>query len=222
MTHPNEVSDDMLMALADGELNEIDAQRLRRVIAADVDVAARYADFVTTRQMLQEAYPSDPVPDGLIAAVMGGANVVPLRRPVAQRAGWGLALAASLVLALGGFWAGRSTGVQPATVDLAQATAGLITGEEIGLPDGSTARVLASYETDQGLCRLINQADARHVLCRDPQADSWVTALTVTTGNDDSFLPASDLSVSLIDTLLDDLGAGPALDVAAERSALIR
>jgi len=223
MARSNEVSDDMLMALADGELNQIDAQRLHRVIAADPDLAARYADFVKTRQLLQDAYQTEPAPDRLVTAVMQGGNVVPLRRPMAQKAGWVLALAASLVMALGGFWAGRSTGPQPlGPTDLAQVTAGLTTGEETQLPDGSIVRVLASYDTAQGLCRLIDQGDQRHVLCRDLQAGAWVTALSVTAGGADNFLPASDLGVRLIDSLLDELGAGPALDADAERSALSR
>lgn len=223
MTQSNEVSDDMLMALADGELNEIDAQRLHRVIAADPGLAARYADFVSTRQLLQDAYLTEPASDRLVTAVMQGTNVVHLHRPMAQKAGLALALAASLVLALGGFWAGRSTGPQPVgQTDLAQVTADLITGEETQMPDGSMVRVLASYDTAQGLCRLIDQGDQRHVLCRDLQAGAWVTALSVTDGHADSFLPASDLGVRLIDSLLDELGASPALDADAERSALSR
>ncbi|MFU8823651.1 anti-sigma factor family protein [Yoonia sp.] len=223
MTQSNEVSDDMLMALADGELNEIDAQCLHRVIAADPGLAARYADFVSTRQLLQDAYLTEPASDRLVTAVMQGTNVVHLHRPMAQKAGLALGLAASLVLALGGFWAGRSTGPQPVgQTDLAQVTADLITGEDTEMPDGSMVRVLASYDTAQGLCRLIDQGDQRHVLCRDLQAGAWVTALSVTDGHGDSFLPASDLGVRLIDSLLDELGAGPALDADAERSALSR
>ena len=223
MTHPKETSDDMLMALADGELNDADARQLQRVIAADPVLAARYADFVATRQMVRDAYPPEPVPDRLVAAVMGQGNVVPLRRPMARQAGWGLALAASLVLVLGGFWAGRSTGPQTGgQIDLAQVTADLLTGEERTLPDGSTARILGSYATAQGLCRLIAQEAQRHVLCRDAQAGDWAVALSVTTGDAGQFLPASDTGTGLIDRLLDDLGAGPALDIADERAALLR
>lgn len=221
MTQLNEVSDEMLMALADGELNESDAQRLHNAIATNPQIAARFADFVNTRQLLQAAYPTTAMPDQLIATVMTPRNVVPLRTPVARQAGWAVALAASLVLALGSFWAGRNTGQATAgPVDLAQATAGLVTGEVTSLPDGSTARVLASYQTDQGLCRLIDQAETRKLLCRDTQAGTWVTTLSVATGDAAAFLTASDLGVALIDSMLDDIGAGVALDSAAERSAL--
>jgi hypothetical protein len=220
MMRPEEVSDDMLMALADGELNQIDAERLRRAMEADPVLAARYADFAATRRLLQAAYPLEPVPDRLVAAVTkySRSHVVPLRRPVSSLAGWGMAIAASIVLALGGFWIGRNT--VPMTDSVALATAGLPTGGEARLPDGSTARVLASYDTALGLCRLIGQEDLRHVICRNPQAGTWVTALSVHAGNADSFMPASDLGIGLIDRLLDDIGAGPALDAAAERALL--
>lgn len=221
MTRPDEVSDDMLMALADGELNEIDAARLRRLIGTNPALAARYRDFALTRSLLQDAYPLEPVPDRLRDTVMAGApNVVPLRKGVTPVAAWGMALAASLVLAVGGFVAGRGTG--PGPVDVAAATAGLLTGTETRLPDGSTARVVGSYDTNIGLCRLIGQNDLRHVVCRDPQAGGWVTVLSVDTGSAGNFMPASDPSVAAIDGLLDSVGAGPALDVAAERAALAR
>lgn len=221
MIRPYEVSDDMLMALADGELNETEALRLHSLIAADPALAARYRDFAMTRSLLQDAYPLEPVPDRLQGAVMAQAsNVVPLRKAVTPVLGWGMALAASLVLAVGGFVAGRGTG--PGEVDVAIATADLLTGTEAVLPDGSTVRVLGSYDTSIGLCRLIGQDDLRHVVCRDPQAGGWVTALSVDAGGAGNFMPASDLSVAAIDGLLDGVGAGPALDAAAERAALAR
>lgn len=221
MTRPDEVSDDMLMALADGELNEIEAARLRRLIAADPALGARYRDFAVTRNLLQEAYPLEPVPDRLRAAVMAEApRVVPLRSGMRHLAGWGMALAASLVLVLGGFVAGRGTGA--GAVDVAVATADLLTGAETRLPDGSTVRVLGSYDTSIGLCRLLGQDDLRHVVCRDPQAGGWVTAFSVDAGSAGNFMPASDLSAAAIDRLLDDVGAGPALDAVAEGAALAR
>jgi hypothetical protein len=222
MTRPDEVSDEMLMALADGELNELEAQRLRRLIVADQSLAARYRDFATTRSLLQDAFPLEPVPDRLRTAVMavGEPKVVPMRKSVTPVAGWGMALAASLVLAVGGFVVGRGT--LPDEVDVAQATATLMTGAESSLSDGSTVRVLGSYDTDIGLCRLIAQDDLRHVVCRDPQAGGWVTALSVEAGSADNFMPASDVSVAVIDRLLDDVGAGPALDPTEEGAALMR
>lgn len=113
-TDPNDESDEMLMALADGELDDITAERLWRRIETDSALAGRFALFADTRHGLQAAFPPEPVPDRLIATIMAGAPapvVVPFRRRLAARplAGW--AMAASLVLAvgLGGFLAGRGT-----------------------------------------------------------------------------------------------------------------
>ncbi|MFN3663551.1 anti-sigma factor family protein [Yoonia sp.] len=225
MTRTNEVSDDMLMALADGELNDTVAQRLYRRIEADPDLAARYADFVETRALMQVAFPPEPVPERLIAAVVqAGApqhKVVPMRRRSVGAPVWGMALAASLVLAVGGFLAGRSTvPVTAATDEIGAMTASLPTGDEIQLPDGTMARVLASYETDLGLCRMIAQDSLRHVTCRDAATDGWALALTVQGAEADRFLAASDIGVGLIDQLLDEIGAGPALTADAERHAL--
>ncbi len=218
----------MLMALADGELNATDAQHLRARIAQDPDLAARYADFAQTRALLQDAFASDPVPDRLINAVLHGgapqdqpAKVVPFRQRAQALSGWGLALAASLVLAVGGFWAGRSTG--PMVTDrgnIGMATATLSTGAAMQLPDGSTARVLASYSTDLGLCRMIAQDSLRHITCRDAQSGHWATALSVQAGDMAGYLPASEIGLVLIDQLLDDIGAGPALTADHEQRAL--
>lgn len=248
MTRPDEESDTMLMALADGELDGVDAARLRARIAADPALAARYGEFVETRALLQAAFPPEPVPDRLLAAVMqgpaapsavqqGGAgaaapaatpapapdNVRPFRQRAWAGPGWGLAVAASLLLVIGGFWVGRSTAPLPGGgADIGALTAGLATGTEARLPDGSTARVLGSYQTDLGLCRLIARTDHRHLTCRDSGDGGWAMVLSVQAGGADSFLPASDMAAGVIDGALDVIGAGPPLDAEAEALALSR
>jgi hypothetical protein len=229
MTHKDEVSDAMLMALADGELNDLDAARLRQRLAADPNLAARHEAFVRTSAWMKEAFPPAPVPDRLIAAVLnapepavGVAGAVPLRRRFRQ-SGWGVALAASLLMGIGGFWAGRSSAPQGAgSGNPAVATAALPTGGETRLPDRSTARVLASYETDLGLCRMIAQDAWRHIACRDDQSGAWDIALSVHAGEDGRFMPSSAVAVELIDRLLDDVNAGPPLGDEEERRALQR
>lgn len=225
MTRPDEVSDEMLMALADGELTGADAQHLQKRINADPDLAARYADFVETRALMQDAFPPEPVPDRLIAAVLQGntaqGKIVPFGKRARAAAGWGMALAASIVVAVGGFWAGRESAPQVAAVgNIGAVTASLPTGGEMRLPDGTKARILASYDTDLGLCRMIVQDSLRHVTCRDSATGDWALALSVQDAEAGSFLPASNIGVGLIDRLLDDIGAGPALTGDAERSAL--
>lgn len=229
MTRSQEASDEMLMALADGELDGAAANRLRMMISGDARLAARYAQFEHSRAALQDAFVAEPVPAALIATIMAHpapavektANVVPLRRvPAVAWAGWGVALAACVVLAANVYGAGA--GGAGAAGNIGLATAGLATGAEITLPDGTGARVLASYDTDRGLCRMIAQGDLRHISCRDAQSGDWQLALTVPGGDAGGFLPASDFGVATIDGLLDTLGAGPALDAAGEQRALSR
>jgi hypothetical protein len=223
---PNDESDEMLMALADGELDETTAERLWQRIETDPALADRFALFADTRHGLQAAYPPEPVPNRLIATVMAGTPasdpvVVPFRRRLSARPMAAWAMAASLVLAvgLGGFLAGRAT--PPAGATLQQAAAALAqvpTGGDAALPGGAVARALASYDTDLGLCRLIEAGAERALMCRDQ--GGWSVALAVPGAGQDAYLPASDLGTGLIDAALDDVGAGPALDPAAEAAAL--
>lgn len=239
-----EASDAMLMALADGELPEPEAGALRARIAADPALAGRFAVFVRTRAALREAFPPEPVPASLIAAILeapvagapagqsGGAVVVPL--PARRRVTRPLALAASVVLAvgLGGFLSGRALAPDAPVSLAATAVAALgdaVTGQAAPLAGGAEARVLGSFDTDVGLCRLVgveavDGARERVLACRDAVAPGgWQVMLEVAqSAGSDAFLPASDGAEVLIDSLLDTLGAGPALTEAEERAALAR
>ncbi|WP_405404528.1 anti-sigma factor family protein [Paracoccus sp. Ld10] len=221
---PNDESDEMLMALADGELDDATADGLWRRIESDPALADRFSLFADTRHGLQAAYPPQPVSDQLIATIMAGAPapvVVPFGRKLAARpvAGWAMAASVVLAVGLGGFLAGRMTPpaggmLQQAAVALAQVP----TGGDAVLADGAVARALASYDTDLGVCRLIEAQKERALMCRDQ--DGWSVALAVAGAGQDAFLPASDLGTALIDAALDEIGAGPALDLGAEAAAL--
>ncbi len=232
-------SDEMLMALADGELSGPDADRLRDRIAADPELAKRYALFTRTAAALRQAMEAGPVPDHLIATVLTaptGADssdsdkITPLRPrspSSARRMVWPLALAASLVLALGiGTYLGQS-GSLPAGTTPAQAAAalsGTATGGFVTLEDGTTARTLSSFDTDLGLCRLIaletstGQSD-RALVCQHDSAE-WQTALVVTAGDSNDFSLASDRAVEMVDHFLDSIGAGAPLTPEEEARAL--
>lgn len=235
-------SNDMLMALADDELHGPDADALRTRIDADPALAARFAVFAESRAALQAAFAPGPTPDRLVAAIqaapMGaapaspelpGRNILPFRLRRATT-GHALALAASLLLAVGvgGFLAGRALapGAMPADPGALAAAelAGLATGAGTSLQSGGTARVLGSYRTDQGLCRLIeidlpDDRAERSVVCRDPER-RWAVVASVTAGEAEAYIPASDTATALIELVLDDLGAGPPLDPAEEAVAL--
>lgn len=233
-----EVSDEMLMALADGELDAATAVQLMARVQADPALAARYGIFAETRALLAEAWEtSDPVPAHLVAAIMGTreaeaplipeaadtARILPFRR-ITRAQALPMAIAASLLMAvgIGGFLIGQGTtpqhvasGPEAAAIVLAAVP----TGGEAVLPDGTTVRALGSYATDAGLCRLIAIDDGRAVVCKDASV-GWKVALAIAGPGQGGFLPASDIGTELVESVLDALGAGAALDPAAESSAL--
>jgi hypothetical protein len=236
----DDVSDEMLMALADGELGDAEAAALMRRIAADPAVAARHALFVETRSAVAAALRPGPVPDRLVRAILDApasdtaapAQVLPFRprRSLAvQPARWLAAVAAVALMAvgIGGFLAGRATApgtlaAAPSAAAIGQMAA-LPAGAELAVGGDATMRVLASFRTDLGLCRLAAlsdpaQGESRLVACRS--GAGWQLALTVREGAPGGFRLASDLAVSTVDAFLDGIGAGPALGAAEEAAAL--
>ncbi|MGE6781896.1 anti-sigma factor family protein [Ensifer adhaerens] len=125
-----EFSDEILMAFADGELDEETTRRVEAALETDDDVMARVAMFMETRAAASDALKpvlDEPVPDELVAkvramaAAAGGAartadapvtgddNVVAFRRPQDQAAALRggpsrllMAMAASLLVVVGG------------------------------------------------------------------------------------------------------------------------
>lgn len=110
------LSDEMLMAYADGELTAADRAQVEAVLAHDPVAAERVAAFAATGRALGILYSTpmlEPVPQRLIEAVMGQSNmgpskatatVIPFNRPqrVKPQAVPNWAMAASVaVLALG-------------------------------------------------------------------------------------------------------------------------
>jgi hypothetical protein len=231
----DEESDAMLMALADGELSPNDAAPLLARVAADPAMADRFAVFVTTRVMVRDAFDAGPVPDRLVRAILTAPteaapapNVVAMA-PRRSRLMAPLALAASLVLAVGvgSFMGARSPATVQVADDIAEVAAvelaALPTGGEAGF-DGGQGRVLGSYDTARGLCRLIAVTatagrEERAVVCRE--AGGWTVALAIT-AMDGAYVPASDEAVALIDGFLDQIGAGPALSPDEEAAALLQ
>lgn len=239
------VSDEMLMALADGELTGPDASRLLARIKANPDLAIRYALFTDTADALRQAMDLGLVPDHLIATVLANptgqatataVNVIPMQpktKSARRHMVWPLALAASLVLAAGlslywgGFEGGRSLAILPDGAEgAALALVDTATGGSIALADRGTARALGSFKTDLGLCRLISTQDGagrvdRAVVCRAADG-GWQTALSVSEGGTGAFRLASDLAVETVDSFLDRIGAGAALSLQDEARTLAR
>ncbi len=230
----NGVEDEMLMALADGELDGAEAEALRRIIDSTPELAARYEVFAKTASVLRHAFAQDDVPARLIDTVRTapthdapGPEAGRIARPFTWHYGWPAALAASLVVGMGLGWGLRGDGdglpTPPDLQAVAEAVSDLATGQVRDVAGFGQARVLGSFQTAQGLCRLIvaepvqSQA-ARFVACRDMA--EWRVAISVLDGTEGNFAPASAAATEVIDLYLDAIGAGPALSAQAEAEAL--
>ena len=234
------VTDEMLMAYVDGELDRAAADDVRRATESDATLARRANAFRTTRGMAKDAYAgikSDPVPERLIAAVLGGgnANVVPLRRNRARtwasRAALPLAASIALIAGLSGYWiALQST---PGGTDLfggravAEALGETPSGAERTLRAASgeaRLRTLATYRVDGGLCRTFevasgSQETVRGVGCA--RGSGWRVDVAVAAVGSGNFTPASSGAPAAVDAYLDALDAEGPLN-AEEEAALAK
>jgi DNA-directed RNA polymerase specialized sigma24 family protein len=171
-----EVTDLMLMQLADGELDSDNAQRVRDALADDPDMRERFAKFGATRATTQQAFDAvlrAPVPAGLIQSVLA-ADLQTATRPrhkaarlsgwldwlrpanASGYAGWAVAGAALAVLAL--------PPTSPTDIKLGQAGPALASVLETR-PSG-----LAGREGGLSLVALATHP-ARGTHCRDFAAD---------------------------------------------------
>ncbi|SFD71086.1 hypothetical protein SAMN05428997_14413 [Bosea sp. CRIB-10] len=175
------VTDEELMALADGELAPDVAERLHALVVADPDLAERFAILAETRFLLEgEPMQTPAVPGPLVAplvtaapppavpyqhlTVVEGGKSTASETPPAR--GWprlALPLAASFLFVAGGFagYLAGSAGHSGAGTALAgfsrdgieAALSRAASGREVDLPGGKL-RVLASYKLEDGrLCR---------------------------------------------------------------------
>jgi len=232
--NPKKVSDEMLMALADGELDSEQTASLAAQIKRDDALAERYAVFAGPVVALRAAFKQDDMPSRLIATAMttpiesagpevGDASTVVSFR---KRVVWPLALAASLAAGIGLGWGMKGvTGPTP-TPDpsaIARAVSDIATGQSHEISGFGTARILGSFKTEQGLCRLIavdtaKGTSGRFLACRT--GSDWRLALSVSDSHDTAFTPASEAATEMVDIYLHAIDAGPALDAEAEARAL--
>ena len=138
------LTDEILMAYADGELDRETAERVAEAAAGDREIEARIAAFRQSRGVAREALleaADEPVPAALEASINAmirddeqasedaPATVVPFSAPGPARPSpalrWGLALAATLAavaIGLGGYVAGiAQRGSDTGTIEMAAA-----------------------------------------------------------------------------------------------------
>lgn len=225
------VSDEMLMAFVDGELDAATAQSVAKAIAQDETLAERVAMFEDTRRLTGEALRgtlSEPVPQRLLDAARGAAprgdTVVAFPQHKARaRFTAPLAMAASLVLAVGiGYVAGTSGSGSSSTGLIADgrvaaALSEIPAGETRPLPlDDLNASLstVGTFRVGDGYCRTFRLDEgARSVGGVGCERDgAWTIDLAVVqpAATDGTYLPASESALGSIDAYLDAVGAeGP-------------
>jgi hypothetical protein len=225
------VSDEMLMAFVDGEVDAATADDIRRSIAGDPVLAERAAKFEMARDAVRTAYAgirAQPVPEALVASILGhrsaSAPAFPRRR-VFQAA---LPLAASIAILFGmsGYWYGQQAA--PAADPfgnqaIAEALGATASGGRNTIRIGATEAdftTLATYRVDGGLCRTFEVSGAdlqttRGVGCN--RGADWTVDLTVAQAGGDSYAPASDAGLGSIDAFLDALEAQGPLSAEEEQ-----
>jgi len=220
------IDDDMLMAFADGELDEISRARVERAVAEDPDLRARLDQQQRLRATLAAHYRpaiEEEVPERLRAVLES--NVVTFAPPPA-RPMWQTftALAASLVigLALGrtllvpaGGPVGIENGEMVAQGPLADA---LETQLASAQGAGAATRIGTSFAANDGrLCRTFDSAALAGVACRGDEGWQLIMTKAGTAG------PATDYrqagSDQLVAQAAQALMAGEALDAEGERRA---
>lgn len=226
-----QISDETLMALADGEL----APELAREVSAAVDrdpaLAARLGQFTQSRQVLRDwgAQVDPPLVDPAVEAMIRAASAPQAksgpanlnRRPLA-------AVAAALALAVVGLglYAGLGDGGADGGRDAQMAALDrLPSGESQALGDGSELVVIASYRNGVGeFCREYElhggpDGPRLHLACHQ-DGTGWDERFSIAlSGQDGGFVPASG-QVEALDDFLRETGAGAPMTDAEEQSAL--
>ncbi|MBA1154543.1 anti-sigma factor family protein [Microvirga mediterraneensis] len=241
------LSDEILMAFADGELDRPTATAIAKAMAEDPTVARRVMDFQQSRRLTHSAFSAASMPDvppQLRAAVSAQIKVYEASRGVGagsdvepQSSRWfrwkspfvQLALAASIAViavALGYFAGSRErAGAGGLMAQLENPMVhGILSksasGEDVELPFGRL-RVISTYRLADGvLCRefrLRSSQEAAEAIAC--RKNEWNTTFAVaSTVNDDEYTPSG--GDDLMAAYLQNINAGAALVGDAEARAL--
>ena len=222
----SQIDEAMLIALVDGELDEVNRRRVERAVADDPALAQRLAQHRALRETLSGHYApvaEEPVPYRFRAMLEQGETVVPLARPVRRWGGWAMggAIAASLVLGLGvGRFSGGETGpigMQGGTLVAQGGLAHALDGQLASAQDGAAIRMELSFRRKGGgWCRSFDGAVAG-VACR--QGDGWqVQQVLPGMAQGSAYRQASSAYARLMATV-DALIDGAPVDAAGEKAA---
>ncbi|MEC3949882.1 anti-sigma factor family protein [Sphingobium sp. HWE2-09] len=220
------IDEAMLMALVDGELDEVNRRRVERAVADDPALAERLAQHRRLRDRLSDHYApvaEEPVPDRLRALLETGATVTPIARPSRRWGGWAMggAIAASLVLGLG---LGRLSGSDAGTIGVrdgmmvAQGSLATALNDQLASAQGDAPiRIGLTFQRKGGgWCRSFDGALAG-VACRE--GDGWqVQQALPGAGQGAAYRQASSADARVMATV-EALIAGAPVDAAGEQAA---
>jgi anti-sigma factor RsiW len=228
------VSDEMLMAYADGELEAKERAEIAALAAVNPLIAGRIARFAQSRQVIGNAFSAtlaEPVPDYLIDTVLGDrTRAAPRQDNRFIKAIMPLAACLMLVAGICGYVIGTAqTGTAPRGMSFIAAATGAPlldslarapSGEEVSVDDNGVsivATATGTYPVVGGMCRIYDaQAGGeslRGVACID--GGNWSVPVTVATGAR-GYHPASETSLMVIDSFLDGIEADADIGVEAE------
>lgn len=227
------VTDAMLVAYVDGELDEINRRRVERAVAEDERLAWRVAAHRRLRESLGRQYQpiaDQPAPDRFRALIAAGGKVASLEEARAARKrfarpGWPAlaAIAASLVLGLAvgrglhgdGGPVGVVKGQMVAQGELAQA----LDTQLASLQDPKGAvRIGVTFRSKAGdWCRSFDEAALSGVACRG--AGGWRLEQAISAGEAQGEYRQASSGDPRIMATVDALSAGDALDGKEEKAA---
>ena len=222
--------DEMLMAYADGELDEVRRARVERALAADPALRVRLERQRELRGTLAAFYRpvgEEEVPERLRALLESNVVALPSPRARTQRPLWQnfAALAATLVLGLA---LGRTLLVPAAgPVGLENGTmiaqGALATALDTQLasaqaPDAATRIGTSFAATDGRLCRTFDSAALAGIACRGEPGWQLMMTAAGSAGPGGSYRQAGSAN-PLVAEAAQNLMTGEPFDAAAERSA---
>lgn len=226
-----DIDETMLIALVDGELDEVTRRRVERAVAEDPALAQRVEDHRRLRARLGGNYApiaEAPIPAAMQAMLADSAKVAPLAPPsMARRRNWmtGAAIAASLVLGLGlGHFSSGPSGPVAVRGNALIAQGSLASALDTQLAsaqDDAPVRIGVSFRRKDGRwCRSFEGAAVSGVACREDgewRLQQAVPGSAQTTEYRQA--SSSDPRVNAtIDALIDGTPADAAQEAAAKAS----
>ena len=231
------ITDEMLVAYADGELNDAERRMVESALPTDSDLRNRVHQFETTRRLLRthlRSITTEPAPDHLVRLVLSNGTNPQAR---ARSRGFGrLAMPAAAALfgiAIGSVvsWlATTATTSPPEELILAKSVQRTLSQALTDQPDGARLSwddpeggqrgdiaLKASFRTSAGYCRTYEVAPSgtavsvSGVACRTE--GGWQTRVAVAGPATNEFSPASG-ATKPIDAFLDNIDAEDPLSPA--------